>query len=183
MAEPNLQKGSADPAVRDLQAALKALGYNPGPIDGVFGATTEAAVKAFQQAKGISADGVVGKVTWINIDEADQHAGEPSPALGVDGLVNGPCALGKMTAVRTRESAGNRDIPDPVVVVIAQRKRHQGFRPQPAPAPGLRRYLQTVDRRGFHRRGRVLRRLLRWRGFIGRHYQGCLGRCNHGIEP
>ena len=28
-------------------------------------------MKAFQQAKGISADGVVGKVTWINIDEAD----------------------------------------------------------------------------------------------------------------
>jgi len=51
MAEPNLQKSSADPAVRDLQAALKALGYNPGPIDGVFGATTEAAVKAFQQGR------------------------------------------------------------------------------------------------------------------------------------
>lgn len=47
MAEPNLQKGSTDPAVRDLQEALKALGYNPGSIDGVFGATTEAAVKAF----------------------------------------------------------------------------------------------------------------------------------------
>jgi peptidoglycan hydrolase-like protein with peptidoglycan-binding domain len=39
--------------VRDLQAALKALGYNPGPIDGVFGATTEAAVKAFQQARAV----------------------------------------------------------------------------------------------------------------------------------
>lgn len=84
MAEPNLQKGSADPAVRDLQAALKALGYNPGPIDGVFGATTEAAVKAFQQAKGISADGVVGKVTWINIDEADQS--EPVLKVGSTGL-------------------------------------------------------------------------------------------------
>jgi peptidoglycan hydrolase-like protein with peptidoglycan-binding domain len=61
MAEPTLQMGSTDPAVRDLQDALKAPGYNPGPIDGVFGATTEAAVKAFQQAKGISADGVFGK--------------------------------------------------------------------------------------------------------------------------
>ena len=43
MAEPNLQKGSTDPAVRDLQEALKALGYSPGPIDGVFGATTDQA--------------------------------------------------------------------------------------------------------------------------------------------
>jgi peptidoglycan hydrolase-like protein with peptidoglycan-binding domain len=84
MAEPTLQKGSTDPAVRDLQEALKALGYNPGSIDGVFGATTEAAVKAFQQAKGISADGVVGKVTWINIDEADQS--EPVLKMGSTGL-------------------------------------------------------------------------------------------------
>ena len=51
MAEPNLQKGSTDPAVGDLQEALKALGYNPGPIDGVFGATTEAAVKAFSASE------------------------------------------------------------------------------------------------------------------------------------
>ena len=37
MAEPVLKKGSIDSAVRDLQGALKALGYDPGPIDGVFG--------------------------------------------------------------------------------------------------------------------------------------------------
>ena len=84
MAEPNLRRGSTDPAVRDLQEALKALGYNPGPIDGVFGATTEAAVKAFQQARGITADGIVGKVTWINIDEADQS--EPVLKVGSTGL-------------------------------------------------------------------------------------------------
>ena len=84
MSEPNLQKGSNDPAVRDLQEALKALGYNPGPVDGVFGATTEAAVKSFQQAKGITADGIVGKITWINIDEADQS--EPVLKIGSTGL-------------------------------------------------------------------------------------------------
>jgi peptidoglycan hydrolase-like protein with peptidoglycan-binding domain len=72
MAEPVLRIGSTDPAVRDLQEALKALGYDPGPIDGAFGTTTETAVKAFQQAVGITVDGIVGKVTWINIDEADQ---------------------------------------------------------------------------------------------------------------
>jgi peptidoglycan hydrolase-like protein with peptidoglycan-binding domain len=72
MAEPVLRKGSTDPAVRDVQQALKTLGYDPGSIDGVFGAQTETAVKAFQQAKGIDVDGIVGRVTWINIDEADQ---------------------------------------------------------------------------------------------------------------
>src|ERR1700730_18176132 len=84
MAEPMLKKGSTDPAVRDLQEALKALGYDPGPIDGTFGSATETAVKAFQQAKAIPADGVVGKVTWINIDEADQS--EPVLNIGSTGL-------------------------------------------------------------------------------------------------
>jgi peptidoglycan hydrolase-like protein with peptidoglycan-binding domain len=41
MAEPVLRKGSNDPAVRDLQEALKALGHYAGPVDGVFGAATE----------------------------------------------------------------------------------------------------------------------------------------------
>jgi peptidoglycan hydrolase-like protein with peptidoglycan-binding domain len=84
MAEPVLKKGSNDPAVRDLQEALKALGYDPGPIDGVFGEKTESAVKKFQQAREIAADGIVGRVTWINIDEADQS--EPVLKVGSTGL-------------------------------------------------------------------------------------------------
>jgi peptidoglycan hydrolase-like protein with peptidoglycan-binding domain len=84
MAEPVLKKGSTDPAVRDLQEALKALGQYAGPIDGIFAATTEAAVKAFQQARGIKVDGIVGKVTWINIDEVDQS--EPVLKVGSTGL-------------------------------------------------------------------------------------------------
>jgi peptidoglycan hydrolase-like protein with peptidoglycan-binding domain len=84
MAEPVLKKGATDPAVRDLQEALKALGHDPGPIDGVFGGQTESAVKAFQQAREITVDGVVGRVTWINIDEADQT--EPVLRLGSAGL-------------------------------------------------------------------------------------------------
>ena len=84
MAEPVLRKGSTDPAVRDLQQALKTLGHDPGPVDGVFGAQTEIAVKAFQQAKGIDVDGIVGRITWINIDEADQS--HPVLRKGSSGL-------------------------------------------------------------------------------------------------
>ena len=84
MAEPVLQKGSTDPAVRDLQEALKALGQNPGPVDGVFGEQTEAAVRAFQQASGITVDGVVGTITWRNIDNTDLS--EPELRNGSAGL-------------------------------------------------------------------------------------------------
>jgi peptidoglycan hydrolase-like protein with peptidoglycan-binding domain len=84
MTEPVLSKGSTDPAVRDLQAALKALGQDPGPIDGIFGGKTETAVKKFQQQRGIAVDGIVGRVSWINIDEADQS--EPVLRVGSSGL-------------------------------------------------------------------------------------------------
>jgi peptidoglycan hydrolase-like protein with peptidoglycan-binding domain len=84
MAEPTLRRGSTDPVVRDLQQALTALGYHPGGVDGIFGAGTENAVKAFQHAVGIPSDGVVGPLTWRNLDEADQS--EPVLRRGSTGL-------------------------------------------------------------------------------------------------
>lgn len=73
MAEPLLKKGSTGQAVRELQVALNALGYNTGAVDGQFGPQTESAVKSFQQDRGLTADGIVGPITWLNIDEADQN--------------------------------------------------------------------------------------------------------------
>jgi peptidoglycan hydrolase-like protein with peptidoglycan-binding domain len=84
MAEPTLKKGSQGQPVKDLQAALTTLGYAPGAPDGIFGAQTETAVKAFQADVGIGVDGIVGEVTWINIDETDQS--EPVIKKGSTGL-------------------------------------------------------------------------------------------------
>ena len=83
MAEPLLKKDSTGEAVRQLQLALKELGYDPGAVDGKFGSNTESAVKHFQQDRGISADGIVGPITWRNIDEADQS--EPTLRNGSTG--------------------------------------------------------------------------------------------------
>ena len=71
MAEPLLKKGSSGLAVKQLQQALSDLGYHPGAADGQFGSKTEAAVKAFQGDHDIVVDGIVGDITWLNIDEAD----------------------------------------------------------------------------------------------------------------
>jgi peptidoglycan hydrolase-like protein with peptidoglycan-binding domain len=72
MAEPTLSEGSSGEAVQELQTALTEIGQNPGPVDGHFGPQTLAAVKAFQQDRGIAVDGVVGLITWRNIDEFAQ---------------------------------------------------------------------------------------------------------------
>jgi peptidoglycan hydrolase-like protein with peptidoglycan-binding domain len=83
MAEPLLEKGAAGETVRQLQSALKDLGYDPGVIDGRFGSETESAVRAFQGDRGLTADGIVGEITWLNIDEAD--ASNPTLRRGSTG--------------------------------------------------------------------------------------------------
>lgn len=49
--------------VAQLQKALQDAGFPPGPIDGVFGPRTQAAVTGFQKKEGITADGAVGPQT------------------------------------------------------------------------------------------------------------------------
>lgn len=51
------------PLVRKVQIALKAAGFNPGPIDRQYGPNTVAAVFAFQRSKRLVGDGIVGPKT------------------------------------------------------------------------------------------------------------------------
>ena len=51
------QKGSTGDSVEKLQQALKIKGYYTGTVDGIYGAGTESAVKAYQKAMGISQTG------------------------------------------------------------------------------------------------------------------------------
>jgi hypothetical protein len=55
--------GGATTATRTLQTQLRQLGYDAGPVDGVYGAATRAAVMQLQRDNGLTADGVVGPAT------------------------------------------------------------------------------------------------------------------------
>jgi len=59
----SLKRGMQGAGVRALQNRLKTLGYYTGSIDGDFGASTEAAVIAFQKANNLKSDGIAGKET------------------------------------------------------------------------------------------------------------------------
>jgi len=60
---PTLRFGNSGISVKVLQRILLSNGYAV-PVDGVFGALTETAVKAFQSQSKLTEDGVVGSNTW-----------------------------------------------------------------------------------------------------------------------
>lgn len=59
-----LLKGSKGPEVKRWQTFLAAQGYDPGSIDGVFGAATDVATRLFQAAESARVDGIVGPETF-----------------------------------------------------------------------------------------------------------------------
>ncbi|HZD59966.1 MAG TPA: peptidoglycan-binding protein, partial [Anaerolineae bacterium] len=53
--------------VRKLQKYLNTLGFNTGRVDGIYGETTERAVREFQQNIGLPSDGIFGQSTLAAI--------------------------------------------------------------------------------------------------------------------
>jgi peptidoglycan hydrolase-like protein with peptidoglycan-binding domain len=72
--------GSSGDDVKRLQRVLaRMLLWNPfGPITGVFDASLESSVKAFQQSNGLTIDGIVGPANWAKLPSYR----EASPTLG-----------------------------------------------------------------------------------------------------
>lgn len=64
VSEPTLQQGATGDAVQRLQQALQRAGFDPGAIDGTFGPKTDQAVRAFQNSRSLTIDGIVGPQTW-----------------------------------------------------------------------------------------------------------------------
>lgn len=82
-AEPFLlQVGSTGPSVEELQKKLDALGFDPGPIDGIFGEQTEDAVLNFQDERGLITDGIVGPQTRAALELETPPPPPPEQILG-----------------------------------------------------------------------------------------------------
>ena len=97
--DDSLRKGATGSAVKDLQTKLKKLGFYNASIDGDYGDTTVAAVKAFQKKYNLTADGVAGSATLKKLDSAYKNA-DSNTSTDDDSLRKG--ATG--TAVKTLQT-------------------------------------------------------------------------------
>lgn len=78
---PLLRIGARGEAVTDAQQLLAAHGYEV-LVDGKFGQGTDNIVRAFQEDRGMMADGVIGSATWtaLRAEPAPQQAAPPETA-------------------------------------------------------------------------------------------------------
>jgi peptidoglycan hydrolase-like protein with peptidoglycan-binding domain len=112
-----LQLGARGPAVTELQTQLQNTGYFPGAIDGVFGPTTEDAVKQFQVARGLIPDGVVGQETQQALVSNQPGRNQIPPLPSFDNTLN-------QGSARTTLQQGDRGA---AVTELQTRLRDLGF--------------------------------------------------------
>jgi peptidoglycan hydrolase-like protein with peptidoglycan-binding domain len=74
--QPTIRLGASGNVVRRLQRALRRTPNLGLPIDGVFGAELQTAVRDFQEGAGLAVDGIVGPLTWNALPN-----GAPMPVL------------------------------------------------------------------------------------------------------
>ncbi len=132
---PLVRKGDSHHPVRTLQHLLRARGH-PVTVDGDFGPKTDAAVRAFQNDRGLAVDGIVGPNTWTaliiqvkrgstgdavrGVQEEFQFrnlSGDPTVGLAIDGIFGSKTEA----AVRGFQEALSLDIPTVAVDGIVGR--------------------------------------------------------------
>ncbi len=82
-----IRMGVRGAAVSTLQQKLRDAGFNPGKIDGVFGSKTLAAVTAFQRARGLVIDGIIGPKTSAKLGV--QNNSSPIARTSIDSFSSG----------------------------------------------------------------------------------------------
>ena len=95
---PNIMKAynaggkKAMPSIKTMQLALSKAGYDPNGNDGKYGPGTFAAVKSFQQANGLTADGQAGPSTMKKLQLVSQTVTEASMNISMNGTDAGEVA-------------------------------------------------------------------------------------------
>ena len=113
------QLGSRGDEVRRIQSKLRSLGFYNGAIDGIYGTSTQKAVKAFQKNCGITADGIAGPKTikFMGLETSSSSGGKYS-----DNDIN---LLAKLIAAEARGETYKGQVA--VGAVVLNRVSHASF--------------------------------------------------------
>ncbi len=122
------KKGSTGNTVNQIQQTLKNQGFYNGSVDGVYGSGTETAVKKFQQAYGLTADGKVGTKTLQAMGITDSGGGGGGGSNGGGGTSSdsGDVALlARLISAEARGEPYNGQVA--VGAVVLNRIEHPSF--------------------------------------------------------
>jgi peptidoglycan hydrolase-like protein with peptidoglycan-binding domain len=79
-----LASAQTQETVRQAQQALKDKGFDPGPVDGIVGPRTRAAVKSYQEKNSLTADGNLGSQTLGSLGVENATAGTQMKTAGTN---------------------------------------------------------------------------------------------------
>jgi peptidoglycan hydrolase-like protein with peptidoglycan-binding domain len=110
----HLRMGSRDSCVGVFQTALKNKGYDPGPIDGVYGNVTKGACQRFQKAQGWTgsgADGLPGPATAQRLGLSLITGSEPTkPSTPTKATTSNYRTLSEPSQDMTRTTYGGKTV-------------------------------------------------------------------------
>lgn len=120
--QPNVfalsKRGSRGTEVRNIQSRLSKWGYNPGAVDGIYGAKTEAAVKRFQRNNGLTPDGIAGPATLAKI-------GLPTGSSSSSSYQSNVNLLARVISGEARGESYTGQVA--IAAVVLNRVRHSSF--------------------------------------------------------
>jgi len=82
-----------------LQRRLDELGFDSGPVDGIFSPRLEVAVTDFQRNAGLTVDGIVGESTLDRLRRL-QKVGDPIPSVNIPDRMDGYVGLDALPGLR-----------------------------------------------------------------------------------
>ncbi|PLZ87778.1 peptidoglycan-binding protein [Fischerella thermalis CCMEE 5198] len=131
---PNLQLGSQGQPVSELQAALKLLGYYTGAVDGNYNQATAKAVSQFQQAAGLSPNGIVDAITWQRLFPGEAIASSTASTTSIANSASNfpvPTHILNNSTTTTTQTANNSTA---TTTQIANNSTVPTTTPEPKPA-------------------------------------------------
>lgn len=169
IARPTLMTDSQGEAVSELQAVLLLLGFYDGPITGQYQASTQEAVKQFQAAAGLTADGIVGPATWSRLFPAPPTEAIPPGIAAQEGTAAAPAGSSVNTpSSETAPGLTNADSSEDIASVAnTSPPENKPDPPTNATANAARPLLRLGDR------GEAVKRLQERLSALG-FYQGAI---------